>query len=227
MRRLRWKSAYRLVPSRYPTIDIFERVADPDDWQLLYELEALTNPRLREEAGEISLVPPSRRVTGPGASIVMAPFTHASPDRPTRFSSGSYGVYYAANRLETALREVAFHMGAFYGATKDSPHDEAYRTYKGAVDSILHDLRSGDFARFLNPDPAKYAASQELGRRLREAGSNGVVYPSVRDTKGQCVGAFWPDVVAIPVQTRHIMLKWDGEKVAAWFDYETEAWKKL
>lgn len=151
MRRLRWKSAYRLVPSRYPTIDIFERVADPDDWQLLYELEALTNPRLREEAGEISLVPPSRRVTGPGASIVMAPFTHASPDRPTRFSSGSYGVYYAANRLETALREVAFHMGAFYGATKDSPHDEAYRTYKGAVDSILHDLRSGDFARFLNP----------------------------------------------------------------------------
>ena len=38
-RRVRWKSAYRLVPSRYPPIDLFERIADPDDWQLLFELE--------------------------------------------------------------------------------------------------------------------------------------------------------------------------------------------
>jgi hypothetical protein len=225
--RIRWKAAYRLVPSRYPPIDIFERVADPADWQALFELEALTNPRLREEAGEISLVPPARRVTGPGASIVMAPFTHASPARPTRFSAGSYGVYYAASRFDTALREVAFHMGEFYGATGDPPHEESYRTYKGAIDSRLHDLRSGDWAPFLDPDLATYARPQELGRRLREAGSNGVVYPSVRHARGQCAGAFWPDVVGIPVQTKHIMLKWNGERISAWFDTETGAWHAL
>jgi hypothetical protein len=226
-RRVRWKLAYRLVPSRYPPIDVFERIADPDDWQRLYELESLTNPRLRQEAGEISLVPPSRRVTGPGASIVMAPFTHASPDRPTRFSAGTYGVYYAASKFETALREVAFHMGRFYGATGDGPHDEAYRTYAGAIDSVLHDIRHGDWARFLNPDPAHYRAPQELGRQLRDSGSNGIVYPSVRHAKGQCVGAFWPDVVAIPIQAKHIMLKWDGQRISAWFDYETEKWRTM
>ena len=128
-------------------------------------------------------------------------------------------------RFETALREVAFHMGQFYGATGDGPHDEAYRTYQGAIDSILHDLRKGDFQRFL--DPTSYGPSQELGRQLRDAGSNGIVYPSVRHARGQCVGAFWPDVVGIPIQTKHIMLKWDGERVSAWFDYETEKWKKL
>jgi len=224
-RRVRWKSAFRLVPSRFPPIDVFERIADPEDWQLLYELEGMTNPRLRQQAGEISLVPPGRRVTGPGATVVMAPFTHASPDRPSRFSAGAYGLYYAGMRFETALREVAFHMGQFYGATGDGPHDEAYRTYQGAIDSILHDLRKGDFQRFL--DPTSYGPSQELGRQLRDAGSNGIVYPSVRHARGQCVGAFWPDVVGIPIQTKHIMLKWDGERVSAWFDYETEKWKKL
>jgi hypothetical protein len=226
-RRVRWRSAFRLVPSRYPPIEVFERIADPDDWQLLYELEGLTNPRLRQQVGEISLIPPSRRVSGPGATVVMAPFTHASPDRPSRFSGGSYGLYYAGMRFETALREVAFHMGQFYGSTNDGAHDEAYRSYQGTVDSALHDLRKGSFERFLDPDPTKYAPAQELGRQLRDAGSNGIVYPSVRHTTGQCIGAFWPDVVGIPVQAKHIMLKWDGERVSAWFDYETEEWKKL
>ena len=141
--------------------------------------------------------------------------------------AGTYGVYYAGNKFETALREVAFHMALFYDATSDSAHDEPFRTYKGAIDSTMHDLRKGDWSRFLDPDVANYAHSQELGRQLRDAGSNGVVYPSVRHTKGQCVGAFWPDVVGIPVQTKHIMLKWDGERISAWFDYETEKWKKL
>ncbi|MFN3745461.1 MAG: RES family NAD+ phosphorylase [Hyphomicrobiaceae bacterium] len=226
-RRVRWKAAFRLVPSRFPPIDIFERIAAPQDWQALYELEALTNPRLRQEVGEISLVPPARRVTGPGATVVMAPFTHASPARPSRFSAGAYGLYYAGMKFETALREVAFHMGRFYGATNDGPHDEAYRTYQGPIDSILHDLRKGDFARFLDPDPANYGPAQALGRQLRDAGSNGIVYPSVRHAGGQCVGAFWPDVVGIPRQTKHIMLKWDGARVSAWFDYETEKWGRL
>jgi RES domain len=225
--RVRWKSAYRLVPSRYPPIDIFERISDRDDWKLLLDLEALTNPRLRQEAGEISLVPPSKRVSGPGASVVMAPFTHASPDRPSRFSAGRYGLYYAANRFETALREVAFHMAAFYDATRDAPHEEPFRAYEGGIDSVLHDLRRGTWKQFLDPDPANYAAPQRLGLQLRDAGSNGVVYPSVRHTKGQCVGAFWPNVVKIPIQTRHIMFKWDGRKISSWFDYQTERWTEL
>ena len=227
-RRVRWKSASRVIPDRYPpSVDVFERIADANDWQLLTELEALTNPRLRQDAGEISLVPPSRRVTGPGATVVMAPFTHASPNRPSRFSAGTYGIYYAAMRFETALREVAFHMGRFYGSTNDAPHDETFRTYHGTIDSVLHDLTKGNWARVLDPDPVNYGPAQELGRQLRDARSNGIVYPSVRHRKGQCVGAFWPDVVGIPIQTKHIMLKWDGEKVSAWFDYETEKWRQL
>lgn len=225
--RVRWKSSYRLVPSRYPPISIFERIADPADWEGLFEIESLTNPRLREAAGQISLVPVSRRVSGPGASIVMAPFTHASPARPTRFSSGTHGVYYAARRFQTALLEVAFHMGRFYRSTADLPHDETFRTYEGGVDGAMHDLRKGDWPQFLHPDPARYGAPQDLARQLREADSNGIVYPSVRHRGGECLAAFWPNVVSIPAQTKHVMLKWNGERISAWFDYSTEKWADL
>lgn len=227
VRRVRWRSTFRIVPSRYPPVDLFERIADPGDWELLYELEALTNPRLRQEAGDISLVPPERRVSGPGASIVMAPFTHASKTRPTRFSDGAYGVYYAGRRFETALREVAYHMGRFYAATADPPHEEAFRTYKGGLDRPMHDLRRGSWPAFLDPDPESYGPAQALGRRLRAGGSNGIVYPSVRHAGGECLAAFWPDVVPIPVQTSHIALKWNGTAVAEWFDYAGDAWIRL
>ena len=118
-------------------------------------------------------------------------------------------------------------MGRFYASTSDPPHDETFRTYEGAIDSVLHDLRKGDWAIFLDPNPTNYVYAQTLGGRLRDSGSNGVVYPSVRHRKGECIGAFWPDVVDIPVQTKHIMLRWNGEKITAWFDYETDEWSDL
>lgn len=227
VRRVRWKSTFRLVPVRYPPISFFERIADPADWDALYELEALTNPRLRQEVGQISIVPAERRVSGPGASVVMAPFTHVSPRRPTRFSAGEYGVYYAGRMFETALREVAFHMGRFYACTNDAPHQEAYQTYKGSFDRAMHDLRGGAYKAFLDPDPANYGPAQELARQLRQSGSNGIVYPSVRHAGGECIAVFWPDLVPRPIQTKKITLKWDGKAISQWYDHETDKWSPL
>jgi hypothetical protein len=226
-RRVRWAAAYRIIPSRYPPIDLFERVAPASDWAALAELEMLTNPRLRQEVGTISLIPAERCVTGPGASVVMAPFTHASPLRPGRFSDGTYGVYYAGREFETALHEVAFHMTRFYQATASPPSSETFRTYKGAVDSKLHDITKGQWPHLLDSNPESYAVPQAFAKSLRANNSNGLVYPSVRHKTGQCVAAFWPDVVAIPVQERHLDFKWDGTKIAAWFDHDAKVWARF
>lgn len=78
----------------YPPIDLFEDIADPEDWPLPIAAEMKTNPRLTESIGNLDQVPAGRRVSGPGASYLMAPFTHASPDRPSRFSDGRFGVLY-------------------------------------------------------------------------------------------------------------------------------------
>lgn len=222
-RRVTWKATWRLVPSRFPPIDLFERVAPREEWETLYALEALTNPRIRDEVGNIRLVPAERRVTGPGASVVMAPFTHASRSRPSRFTDGSFGIYYAARAFDTALLEVAFHMGRFHAATSDPPLTATYRAYKGSINKALHDIRGADHAHLLSPDPADYPRSQAFAKVLRDAGSNGLVYPSVRHPRGQCIAAFWPDVVAIPVQDRHVQMTWDGRRMAGWLEYRAEA----
>ena len=47
---------YRVILSRYPQISLFERVSSLQDWDVLYAVESLTNPRLRDEVGDIRLV---------------------------------------------------------------------------------------------------------------------------------------------------------------------------
>ena len=178
---------HRIVASRLPTIHLFERVADPADWDALYALESLTNPRIRNEIGELRLVPVADRVSGPNASIVMAPFTHLSP-QGTRFTDGHFGAYYAAESLDTAIAETRFHRENFLRATSQ-PRDRA----RDALLSRRRRLRACTTcaARRIDMpdvyDPSSYQASQKLGRELREAGSNGIAFDSVRREGGECV----------------------------------------
>jgi hypothetical protein len=225
--RVRWAAAQRIIASRYPPVQLFERLSDdPAEWEVLAEIEGLTNPRLRDEIGEIRLVPPEERVSGPGASWVMASFTHVSP-RGSRFSDGSYGVYYAARELATAIAETTWHMARFYAATADPPHGESMRVLVGRVDAAFHDLRGGDprWAASLAPDD--YTASRALGARLRAAGSNGLVWPSVRRAGGTCLGALRPKAVGLPRQERHLEYHWDGRRIDRYFDYALDRWLLL
>ena len=227
IRRIRWSSAYHLIPSRYPPIELFERVAPKADFAALIELESLTNPRVRDEIGNIQLVPDSKRVTGPGSTVVMAPFTHCSTSRPTRFSDGTYGVYYAGRLCETALLEVTFHMERFYAATADPRLAASFRVHTGKVDKPMHDIRGGGYDDLLGRDIATYGKPQAVAKALRTCGSNGIVYPSVRHPGGECIAAFWPTSITIPVQTRHIDLRWDGTRISDWFDREDDTWKGM
>ncbi len=224
----RWPKAWRIIASRFPPIDLFERVFDnPAMSEVLADLEQATNPRVRDEIGEIALVPPNRRVAGPGASWVMAPFTHVNP-KGSRFSNGSYGVYYAAYSLETALRETIYHFEKFARDARDPPRREDMRVLVGRVFNTFDDVNSLSIPeRTAVLDPNSYAASQPFGQKRREAGSHGISYPSVRHPGGRCIGAFWPDVVAFPVQERHLQFAWDGKSVRRYFDFSSETWSEV
>ena len=120
--RIEWEPCRRIIPSRFPPVQLFERVTDPQELEAILELESLTNPRLRDDAGDIRLVPPDERIGGPGTSIIMAAFTHLNPEG-SRFSDGVYGVFYAANNLDTAIAETKHHRERFMRATAQ-PHME-------------------------------------------------------------------------------------------------------
>jgi RES domain len=227
-RRINWPAAWRIIASRYPPINLFERVTDnPAVWETLIELEQLTNPRVRDDAGEIALVPPERRVAGPNASWVMAPFTHVNKGG-SRFSDGSYGVYYAAEALLTAIKETAFHFARFATDSHDPPRREDMRVLLGSIDCSFCevDTLSGDDQRVVL-DKASYMASREFGGNRRAAGSDGISYPSVRHEGGRCIAAFWPNVIGIPIQERHLQYEWDGARVTRYFDFKDNEWIEL
>jgi hypothetical protein len=196
-------------------------------WEALIAAEMMVNPRLRDELGELRLVPPSDRVSGPGASWVMAPFTHRNP-AGSRFSDGSYGVYYAGDGLETAIAETVFHFGQFARDSGDAPRRETMRVLVGSIDHDFHDV--GQLAtehRAPLLDPRSYAHSQPFGSALRSAGSAGLRYPSVRHPSGSCVAAFRPNVVGVPRQTTHLEYDWNGTVVRRYFDYADDCWRDL
>ena len=153
---------------------------------MVFAIEALTNPRIRDEIGQLQLVPPDERVSGPGSTPIMAAFTHLNPEG-SRFSNGSYGVYYAAQTLETAVAEVSHHRAVFLARTAEPAIDVDMRVITAGVDASLHDLRSIRKHAAELFDPERYDAPQALGQQLREAGSWGVIFPSVRDKGGECV----------------------------------------
>lgn len=207
-----WRPAWRIIPSRFPPIDLFERLADPADWEALIEIESLTNPRLRQEAGAISLVPPEERVAGPGASIIMAAFAHPNPEG-SRFADASFGVFYCTPDLETAIAETSYHRARFMRATAQKPQHLDMRVYCVDLRADLHDIRQWRNRRPELYHVDDYGASQALARRLKAAGSFGIVYRSVRLAKGECAAVFRPRALSNPRQERHLAYVWDGSAI--------------
>lgn len=213
--RVEWTGAVRIIRSAFPPIDLFEDIADPADWPLLISAEQKTNPRIMATIGNLDLVPVDRRVGGNGASYLMAPFTHVSTDRPSRFTDGSYGVLYVGDRFETALFETIHHHARFMARTKEVPGwTSQFREIIMVVDAELHDLRALAGEPVPALDPGSYAASQAVARQLRGAGSNGIAYPSIRHPGGECVALFYPDCASNRLQGRHLDYHWDGQRVA-------------
>lgn len=208
---IEWQPSYRLIPSRFPPVGLFDRVADAADLDAVFYVESLTNPRLRQEAGDISLVPFEERVTGPGTTPIMAAFTHLNPEGG-RFNDNTFGAYYAAQSLDTAIAETRHSRARFLARTHEGPMEIDMRTYLTDVVSELHDIRGrGDLIDVYNPN--SYAAGQALGRELKAINAWGIAYDSVRHKGGECVAVFRPRALFNCRQGPHFRYVWNGSEI--------------
>lgn len=210
---LDWRRQYRVIPSEYPPINFFERLVDPELMDELFYIESLTNDRLRDEVGDIALVPAEDRISGVGSSVVMAAFTHLSPGSTSRFSDGSYGVYYAARTLATAIEETKYHRARFLSYTREEAGEVSMRVYIGKVVKPLHDVRGEGYEELRSPDD--WTPGQAFGRTMKSINSWGIVYRSVRHPGGECIAALRPPAVSIPRQGPHLSYVWDGRQITA------------
>jgi hypothetical protein len=214
---LSWRPCHRLIASRYPTVGLFDDIASPADLDVIFAIEGLTNPRIRQELGELSLVDPVDRIVGVGASLVMAAFTHLNP-LGSRFSDGSYGVYYAAESLDTAIAEVSHHRVLFLQRTQEPEIDLDMRWIQADLQGRVHDIRGLQAQMPAVYSPDHYGASQALGRQLRGQGGAVLAYDSVRHPGGQCAAVFKPRALSNARAMGHLALHWDGRQISHWFE---------
>lgn len=202
-------NSYRLIPSHFPPISLFENLLDPSELEAAYALESLTNDRLQDQAGNIALVAPEDRITGPGTTAIMAAFTHIGI--ASRFTDGRFGIYYAGLSLETALAESRFSRARFLQATNEPAQMLTLRCYTCAVHTSLVDLRADPQVH--NPDSFAYA--QAIGRQLKAQNEMGILYQSVRHPGGECIAALRPKALTPPaIQAGHYQFYWDGHSIA-------------
>ena len=123
------EKVHRLIPSKFPPVTLFDWADSAEELEQIALLEGLTNERILAELGKINLIDKDDWIGGPGSTPVMAAFTHIGFE--SRFSDGSFGVYYAASSLETAIKETCFHRERFYSASKEKPCSISMREYLG------------------------------------------------------------------------------------------------
>ena len=68
------------------------------------------------------------------------------------------------------------------------------------------------------PIPQCYGASQALADALLYAGSNGIVYPSIRHSSGTCIACFRPALVFHPRRGQEYRIRSDLEQTRYLFE---------
>lgn len=198
---------WRVILSRYPQVDLFERVSGAENWEVLYAVESLTNPRLRDAAGDIRLVRPQDRVYGEGASWIMAAFTHPPVDgRGGRFNL-DFGVYCCSSDEKVAVAESSFHRARFLRESRIEKTTQEMRMIRAHLGpAMLHDVRQLTGDAIYHPDD--YSEAQQVGRALRDAHSFGVHYLGVR-AEGECFGVMRPKVLSDAIHWRYLRYHYD------------------
>ena len=202
--------AYRLVNSKFPPIALFDDVADADDFDALFQLQALTNPRLQNELGRLELIARDEIPFGiRGCSYAIAPFTHVNPEG-SRFSDGSFGVLYLADNINTALAEVRYHQERYWSQVPGLNYERF--VFRGLTCNF-NDADMKDATALPPSDPIyapdDYSDSRQLGREARRTGCPGLRYHSVRSPGNHCWALLTPRPVTAIQQTAHYEMIWN------------------
>ena len=195
------RPSFRLVPSRFPPIGLFDTVATAADAATVMELAGWTNDRLVAE--RIDRLPRDQWVYGrPNSSIVMASFLHVAPGG-MRFNGPDLGAWYAAALIVTAAAEVGHHLRREAVARSAKDMRRTYRTYTATLIGAYFDIcgKQIDHPEAYASD--SYDGAQRMGEGVRASKASGLVYDSLRHRGGRNIVTYRPAGVTDVVQADH------------------------
>ena len=158
------------------------------------------------------------------------PFKHW---QASRFSDGSFGVWYGCDTVKTSVYETAYHW--FSGFLTDAGFEKEKvvgerKLYEVACDAALVDLRplASPHSGLLHK--TDYSTPQSVGARLHREGHPGLVTESVRHAAGQNYVVLNPDVLSNPRLHGQLTYRLEGHRVVvetqpgvAWLKIDTAA----
>ena len=204
---------HRLVPARHlPGADsVLVAIADTaEHLQAIFELDAATNDRLLAHHQLMPGIGLEELVFAvPHAAVANAAFCHANP-LGGRFNGPDRGAWCAAFSMATARAEVSYHKSVQLAEIECFDDTVTYDDYLADFCASFHDLRSANRNLRGCLSPKSYVESQMLAERLLEAGSLGVVYPSVRSQEGTCLACFRPALVTNVRRGKTYRFTWQG-----------------
>lgn len=206
----------RLIPSKWPTIDIYSEFGSQEMQDLAAKLEEITSPRLVEKA----------RLTGghtlmdEAASIRLqnwnhAPFTYPLPEG-SFFLPPPIPVMELASDHRSSLARALLRREEFLSRTSEPPCGADMRMISNEIVGEFHDLQG-------LPNDLSQAQRREIGLELYEQNSVGVVFCMPEVPGGVFLNIFSNTVLKSPgVQGSHFRFGWDGFRVRRVYDFTAQ-----
>jgi hypothetical protein len=201
----------RNIMSLLQSQDLFDDLTnDPAEWLLAQKVEDEIKP------------PPYRSRT----PVIDRPFEDAEwfnaiiwsfkHWQASRFSDGTYGVWYGSESIETTVYESAYHW--YRGLLTDAGFERTTAVAERKVYSVACNAALLDFRKSAedHPDllhPSDYAFCQSVGSRIHREGHPGLLTPSVRRPAGTNVVILNANVLSHPGHNCQLIYRLEGDQI--------------
>ena len=222
------RNVIRNIVSIGSSQDLFDDLtSNPAEWALAQQVEVEVKPPLYQSRTPVIHRPFEDAAW---ANAIGWPFRHW---QASRFSDGSFGVWYGCDSAETSVFETAYHW--FNGLLRDAGFEKEKvvaerKLYEVACDAALVNLRPLVAKHPALMHKTDYSTPQAVGARLHREGHPGLVTASVRHAPGTNFAVLNPAVLSNPRHHCQLTYRLDGQHITVekqpgvlWMDMATTA----
>jgi hypothetical protein len=146
-------------------------------------------------------------------NAIAWPFKHW---QSSRFSDGSFGVWYGSESVETTVYESAYHW--FRGLLSDSGFEHMAVIAERKVYWVACQAALLDFREVTEDQPdllhsSDYTFCRSIGARIHREGHPGLLTKSVRRPAGENIAVFNPLVLSNPRHNCQLTYRLEGEQI--------------
>jgi hypothetical protein len=202
---------HRLIPSRFPPIDVYARLGSEALGSAAKDIEDKTNPRLRAKVWLLDKSPSLGATSARLQNWNHAPFAYRDPEGSTFLNSG-YGVLEVVSGVRPALAWALRRREAFLERTREAP--------MGLDMRLLCTPVKGDF---VDLSDVAFEEDQErrwpLGEELYKQDAKGVLFRRPQMPGARALAVFDNRVLGTAVQGAHYRFTWDGTVISKIYDF--------